>query len=159
MSDANVRLVIGADNNFDILVDQEYWNTGYSNGDHEHIIVRNYTGLYTYTAAVPESSTPTIFESYRTADNAIAWRGRLQCGDAGYGINCSTVLTIPLAATPLGAGNPQGGLGCLISMGYSSNSGWHNLAQGHTNTDTYIYICNSAQHTSSYSNAHRWWVR
>jgi hypothetical protein len=159
MSDANVRLVIGSDNNFDILVDQEYWNTSYSNSDHEHIIVRNYTGVYTYTGPVPESSTPTIFESYRTADNAIAWRGRLGCGEAGYGINCSAVLTIPLADTPLGAGNPQGGLGCLISMGYSSSSSWHNLAQGLTNTDTYIYICNSAQYTSGHSNAHRWWVR
>jgi hypothetical protein len=156
LPDATVRTIIGADNQFDILVDQLGHNTSYSTGNHEYIIVRNYTGAYRYTGAVPESSTPTVFESYRSVDNAIAWRGRLQCGDPGYGINCYNPLSTP---NPLGAPNPQGGLGCLIAMGSQTAATWHTLYQGATNTDTYIYICNGAQHTSSHSNLHRWFVR
>lgn len=156
LSDATVNAVIGSDNNFDILVDQLGHQTASSNGNHEYVVVRNYTGVYTYTAAVPESSTATVFESYRAVDGAIAWRGRLQCGVGGYGINCGPVLSTP---NPLGAPNPQGGLGCLLGMGTTTSSGWHALYQGETNTDTYIYICNGSQHTSSYSNVHRWFVR
>jgi len=44
-------------------------------------------------------------------------------------------------------------------MGTATNPSWHSLYQGNTNTDTYIYICNGAQHTSSFSNVHRWFVR
>lgn len=156
LADATVRAIIGADNQFDILVDQVGHNSGNSTGNHEYVVVRNYTGSYRYTAAVAESSTPTVFESYRSVDNAIAWRGRLQCGDPGYGINCYNILSTP---SPLGAPNPQGGLGCLIAMGTQSSTTWHTLYQGNTNTDTYMYICNGAQHTSSYSNVHRWFVR
>ncbi|WP_224369336.1 fibrinogen-like YCDxxxxGGGW domain-containing protein [Hyalangium versicolor] len=156
LADATVKTIIGADNQFDILVDQVGHNTNYSTGNHEYMIVRNYTGVYRYTGTVAESSTPTVFESYRAIDNAIAWRGRLGCGLGGYGINCSTILSTP---NPLGAPNPQGGLGCLLSMGTQTNAAWHSLFQGDNNTDTYIYICNSAQHTSSYSNVHRWFVR
>jgi hypothetical protein len=156
LPDAMVNAVIGSDNNFDILVDQMGHNTAYSNGNNEYVIVRNYTGVYKYDGPVTESTTPTVFESYQAVTGAIAWRGRLQCGEPGYGINCLNVLTTP---NPLGAPNPQGGLGCLINMGIATNSGWHQLHQGNTNTDTYIYICNGAQHTSSYSNVHRWFVR
>ncbi|HYI02567.1 fibrinogen-like YCDxxxxGGGW domain-containing protein [Hyalangium sp.] len=156
LADAAVRAIIGSDNQFDILVDQFGHNTTYSTGNHEYILVRNYTGAYTYTTAVPESSTATVFESYRAVDNTIAWRGRLQCGDPGYGINCSSLLSTP---NPLGDPNPQGGLGCLIAMGTQTNAAWHTLYQGATNSDTYIYICNGAQHTSTYSNVHRWFVR
>ncbi len=156
LADSVVQQVIGASNNFDVLVDQLNHNSAYSNGNHEYVIVRNYTGVYTYAAPVPESSTATVFESYRAVDNQLAWRGRLGCGEAGYGINCGAILSTP---SPVGAPNPQGGLGCLINMGTSTNSGWHHLYQGLTNTDTYVYICNGAQHTSSYANLHRWWVR
>jgi len=157
LPDATVNALTGTAHNFDILVDETYHNTAYSNGNHEYVIVRNYTGTYTYTGVVAESTTPTVFESYRAHDNAIAWRGRLQCGVAGtYGINCDTVLSTP---NPLGAPNPQGGLGCLLQLGTATNAGWHQLYQGANNTDTYIYICNGAQHTSSMSNVHRWWVR
>lgn len=156
LADAAVNAIIG-DGNFDILVDQMGHQTASSAGNHEYIVVRNYTGTYRYNGVVAESTTETVFESYRAVDGAIAWRGRLQCGNVGgYGINCYNVLTTP---NPVGAPNPQGGPGCLLGMGTTSSSTWHNLYQGETNTDTYIYICNGSQHTSSYSNVHRWWVR
>ncbi len=162
LSDAAVNSIIGPTHNFDVLVDQLGHNTAYSVSNNEYVILRNYTATYTYAALTPESSTPTIMESYRASDNALAWRGRLNCGDAanagGYGINCFTLAASP-PPNPVGAGNPQGGLGCLIQLSASTSPGWHYLFQGHTNSDTYIYICNGAQHTSSYSNVHRWWFR
>ncbi len=161
LPDPTIRTIIGTDNNFDLLADQVLHNTGYAAANNEYVIVRNYTALFSYTALVPESSTATIFESYQAYDNALAWRGRLGCGVGGaYGINCYPLLTTP---NPWGAANPQGGLGCIINMSGgtlpSTNPGWHHLYMGDTNTDTYIYFCNGAQHTSSYSNIHRWWVR
>lgn len=27
------------------------------------------------------------------------------------------------------------------------------------NSDTYLYMCNGAQHSSSYDMNHRWWIR
>ena len=157
LPDATIRAIIGTDNNFDLLADQVLHNTGYAAANNEYIIVRNYTAVFTYGALTPESSTPTVFESYQAFDNALAWRGRLACtGVGGYGINCYNLLTTP---NPIGAQNPQGSGGCYIPMSTSTNAGWHHLYMGDTNTDTYIYICNGAQHTSSYSNIHRWWVR
>ncbi len=157
LADAVVNAVIGTDRNFDILVDSMYRNTTYSSANNEYIIVRNYTGTYAYNGVVPESTTATVFESFRATDNVLAWRGRLQCGNVGaYGINCYNLLTTP---NPIGAQNPQGSLGCLVPLSTSTSAGWHHLYQGDTNTDTYIYICSGAQHTSGHSNVHRWWVR
>lgn len=160
LSDAVVRQIIGSDQNFDILVDQLGNNTMYAASNNEFVIVRNYTGTYTYGSNVAESSTATVFESYKASDNSLIWRGRLLCGASstagGFGINCDPVSSTP---NPVGAPNPQGGLGCLQNLGTATNPGWHFLYQGHTNTDTYMYICNGAQHTSSFSNVHRWWVR
>lgn len=158
LADTTIRLVVGNGATYEILADQVLHNTGYSNGNNEFVIVRNYTGQFTYTAPMPESSTATTFESFRISDSEIAWRGRLQCGIGGYGLNCSG-LGGGSPPNPIGAGNPQGGLGCLFQMGTSTSASWHDLYMGNTNTDTYIYICNGAQHTSSYSNIHRWWVR
>lgn len=158
LADTTVRLVVGNGATYELMADQVLHNTAYSTGNNEFVIVRNYTGQFTYTTAMPESTTPTTFESFRVADNELAWRGRLQCGNAGYGLNCNG-LAGGSPPNPIGAGNPQGGLGCLFQMGSSTNPNWHDLFMGNTNTDTYIYICNGAQHTSSYSNIHRWWVR
>ena len=156
LPDLTVRAIIGTSNNFDLMADQVMHNTMYANANNEFVIVRNYTGVYSYAAAVPESTTTTVFESYQAFDNALAWRGRLQCGVAGYGINCYNVLTTP---NPWGAPNPAGGSGCILNMGTASDPSWHNLYMGNTNTDTYIYLCNGPQHTSSFSNIHRFWVR
>jgi hypothetical protein len=157
LPDLTIRAIIGTDNNFDLMADQVLHNVLYAAANNEYILVRNYTALFTYTGLVPESSTATIFESYQAHDNALAWRGRLGCGYAGaYGINCYPLLTTP---NPWGSPNPQGGLGCIINMGTTSNVGWHSLFMGETNTDTYQYICNGAQHTSNQNPVHRWWVR
>ena len=100
---------------------------------------------------VAASSTTTSMFSYRVADNAQAWTGNYQCGNVGgYGINCYNVT----------AGNvPGGGSGCSINMGAQTSSGWHHIYMGDTNTDTYLYMCNGAQHSSSYNMNHRVWFR
>jgi len=156
LDDATINAVIG-DGTFDILADQVGHNTSYSDGSHEYVVVRNYTATFTFTALVPESTTTTVFESYRAHDNLLVWRGRLGCGYAGgVGINCYPVLTTP---SPIGTANPQGGNGCLFPLGTSSSTSWHNFFMSETNTDTYLYICNGAQHSSSHDMSHRWWVR
>ncbi len=156
LSDSTINAIIG-DGKFDILGDQAGYNSRYSNGNHEYVLVRDYTATFTFTARVPESSTVTTFESYRAADNLLVWRGRLACGNVGgVGVNCYDV---GLAGSPVGAANPQGGAGCLFPMGAVTDVSWHNFYMSDTNTDTYLYICNGAQHSSGYDVSHRWWVR
>jgi len=156
LADTSINAVIG-DGTFDILADQVGFNPVYSTGNHEYVIVRNYTATFSFTSLVPESSTPTVFESYRAADDMLNWRGRLQCGNVGAaGINCFNVLTV---SNPVGTLNPQGGAGCLVPLGKNTDVGWHHFYMGDTNADTYLYICNGAQHSSSYDLSHRWWVR
>jgi hypothetical protein len=156
IDDSIINAIIG-DGTFDILADQKGFNSAYSNGNHEYVIVRNYTATFTFTALVPESSTTTVFESYRSSDNLLVWRGRLQCGaSGGVGVNCLNILSTP---SPVGTANPQGGAGCLYPLGASTNVGWHHFYMSETNTDTYLYICNGAQHSSSYDMSHQWWVR
>ena len=164
LPDATIRAIIGSDDHFDLLADQVFHNTLQALGNHEFIVLRNYTGAFTYAAPMAESTTETVLESFRAHDNFLLWRGRLGCGPladgapfGGYGINCDKVLTTP---NPVGLPNPQGGGGCVSQFaGSSANAGSHQLFMGATNTDTYQYICNGAQYTSNYSNVHRWWVR
>lgn len=158
IADATINAIIG-DQNFDIMADQVGHNSTYSLGDNEYVIVKNYTATFSFTALVPESTTPTVFESYRSVDSKIAWRGRLQCGlGTGVGINCEGALTLT-TAIPVGALSPQGGSGCLLNLGVASNAGWNYFAMSWSNTDTYIYICNGAQHSSGHDISHQWWVR
>ena len=98
---------------------------------------------------MPNSTTETLFQSYRISDNALASTFNLTCGrGGGAGINCVDVLF----------NNPQGGAGCNINMGSSVNSGWHHFYMSEYNSDTYLYVCNGAQHSSSYNLNHRFWV-
>ncbi|MBX7114617.1 MAG: hypothetical protein K1X64_09860 [Myxococcaceae bacterium] len=164
LPDATIRAIIGSDNHFDLLADQVFHNTQNALGNHEFIVLRNYTGAFTYAGPMAESTTETVLESFRAHDNFLLWRGRLGCGPlaggapaGGYGINCDTVLT---TSEPVGMPNPAGGAGCVSQFaGSSPNAGSHQLFMGATNTDTYQYICNGAQYTSGNSNVHRWWVR
>ena len=150
LSDGVIRNLIGPAQNFDVMADQAGWNSGYSSGNYEYVIARNYTGYWRFDTRVAASSTTTSFQSYRLSDNALAWTGNWQCGNVGgWGINCYNMLS----------GNPQGGAGCNINMGYQSNAGWHHFYMGETNTDTYLYVCNGPQHSSSYNMNHRWWFR
>lgn len=160
LSDAAINAII-SDGNFDILADQVGYNAGWSTGNHEYVIVRNYTATFSFTAPVPESTTLTVFESFRSANSELNWRGRLGCGDinGGVGINCATVLELT-SATPVGAANPQGGGGCLAAPPLGTpRIDFHEFVMSRTNTDTYLYICNGAQHSSGQDMSHQWWVR
>ena len=148
LSDDDIRGVIGADEHFDILFDQEGYNSYYSNGNYEYIVVRGYTGHWTFTSLMAASSTTTTFSSYRLSDDALALQFNLICGTAGgadaggRGINCYNVAS--------GSPNPGGGSGCNINMGIRNNGGWHHLYMYDSNSNTYAYICAGAQHSSSY---------
>ena len=150
LSDTDIRAIIGQNQKFDILADQNGYNSAYSTGNYEYVILRGYTGYWRFDTRVAASSTATTFQSYRLSDNALAWTGNLQCGSwGGAGINCYNVLS----------NNPQGGAGCNINMGLQSNPGWHHFYMSETNQDTYLYICNGPQHSSGFDMNHRWWVR
>lgn len=156
LADTDIRALIGATNNFDALVDQSNYNTAYSNGNYEYVVIRNYTAALGFDYLVAASSTTTAMESRRASDNALAWSGNLACGStggvnaSGRGINCFNVLS---------GTNPQGGAGCTINMGKTSNAGYHNIYMSEYNGDTYLYVCNGAQHSSSHDMNHRWWIR
>jgi len=150
LADDVIRSIIGPTENFDILADQNGYNSGYSSGNYEYVVLRNYTGQWRFDAPVTPSATQTVMQSYRAADGALAWTGELLCGLGGFGINCLNLLTGP---------NPAGGAGCTIAMGTLTHSGWHHFYMGDVNTDTYLYICNGAQHSSSNNMNHRFWFR
>jgi len=151
LSDEDVRLIIGPDANFDIMADQSGYNAAYSTGNYEYVIMTNYTGYWRFDTVVSPSTTTTEFKSYRASDDALACTFNLICGTGGWGINCVTLDS--------GSVDPAGGAGCGINMGSSTSSGWHHFYMHDTNTDTYLYACNGAQHSSSYDMNHRWWVR
>ncbi|MEI7425551.1 MAG: DUF2341 domain-containing protein [Candidatus Moraniibacteriota bacterium] len=150
LSDIDIRTIIGPSQNFALLADQDGYNSAYSTGNYEYVIARNYTGYWRFDTVVAASSTTTSFQSYRLSDNALAWTGNFSCGIGGWGINCYTITS----------GNvPGGGSGCAINMGKATDPSWHHFYMAETNTDTYLYICNGPQHTSSYDLNHRWWFR
>ncbi|MBM4344894.1 MAG: hypothetical protein FJ100_16120 [Deltaproteobacteria bacterium] len=151
LSDAQIKGIIGDDNNFDVMFDQANYNSQYSSGNYEYAVIYNYTATWTWAGNVKGSSTTTSVKSYRISDGAVAWSGNFQCGDVGgWGINCYNVTA---------GSNPQGGAGCSINMGTASNGGWHHVYMAETNTDTYLYLCNGPQHSSSYNMNHRYWFR
>jgi len=156
LSDAVINAVIGSSHNFDVLADQAGHNSGYSAGNNEFVVLSNYTGTWTFAALMPESTSTTTMRSYRSQDEALAWEGRLACGTtggahpSGKGINCNNVVS---------GNNPAGGSGCTINMGTSTSASWHLFYTAEHNADTYLYICNGAQHSSSYDVNHRFWFR
>lgn len=150
LSDDVIRALIGPRGNFDLLADQVGFNSAYSAGNFEYVVLRNYTGTWQFTGTVAASTTPTTMQSYRSSDAALAWTGTLSCGEPGFGINCFTVT---------GGPNPQGGAGCTLNMGSASNVGWHHVYMAFTNTDSYLYVCNGAQHSSGQNMNHRWFIR
>ncbi len=151
LSDAAIKDIIGSDNNFDVLLDQAGYNSSYSGGNYEYFVIKNYTAVWTFAGNVKPSSTTTSMYSYRLADNKLAWSGNFGCGDVGgWGINCYNVTA---------GANPAGGSGCGISMSGSNNGGWHHVYMAETNTDSYLYVCNGAQHSSGHNMNHRAWFR
>jgi len=153
LSDEHIQGIIGEDNYFDILFDQKGYNNAYSSGNKEYVVVRGYTAEWTWAGNVAASSTTTSMTSYRRDDNAIAAHFNFDCesGNGGNGVNCDTVAA--------GSINPSGGSGCDINMGGASSSGYRDLMMSRNNADTYMYICNGPQHSSSYDMNHRYWFR
>lgn len=156
LPDATINAIIG-DGTFDLLADQVGYNSTFSDGNHEYVLIRDYTASFTFTARMPESTTATVFESYRSTDDLLLWRGRLACGNVGgVGINCLDVAATPNA---VGAANPQGGAGCLVALGTQADPGWHHVYMSQTSSETYLAVCNGMQHSSGHDLSHRWWVR
>lgn len=156
LSDDDIRDIIGPSNNFDVLGDQAGYNTSYSGGNYEYATITNYTGWWTYGSAVADSTSPYQMTAYRASDGAVAWSGVLACGPASggiaastWGINCFNVVS---------GNNPAGGAGCTVNMG-SNHSSYHHFYMGEHNTDTYLYLCNGAQHSSGHNMNHRFWFR
>lgn len=150
LSDQNIRGLIGASNSFDLMVTQTGFNSAYSTGNYEYAILNDYTGLWRWDQAMPASTTPTILRSYRASDGSIAWEGQIQFGIGGAGINGNILLS---------GTNPAGGSGCTINMGTTSNASWHHFFMANTNSDSYLYLCNGAQHSSGYPINHLYWFR
>ena len=44
-------------------------------------------------------------------------------------------------------------------MGKFSHVDWHHLFMANTHSDTYLDVCNSAQHSSAHAMNHRFWFR
>ncbi|HZJ34656.1 MAG TPA: fibrinogen-like YCDxxxxGGGW domain-containing protein, partial [Candidatus Angelobacter sp.] len=151
VSDVNIRNIIGPNQSFDVMGDQNGYNSAYSTGNYEYVILRNYTSYWRFDTAMATSTSRTVFQSYRVSDNALAWTGNISCGGGGAGLNCYDPVTE--------GSNPQGGAGCNINMGTASNIDWHRFYMSDTNTNTYLYVCNGPQHSSGYDLNHRWWVR
>ena len=116
-------------------------------------MIRGYTADWTWAENVAASSTTTTMASYRASDDHLALRFNLICGSSsgGNGINCDELAS--------GSANPQGGAGCIIDMGTSSSADYHRILPGRVNSDTYLYICNGPQHSSSNDMNHRVWFR
>lgn len=150
LSDDSIRSLIGSGENFDVLAEQTGFNSTYSTGNFEYAILRNYTGTWAWDQAMSASTTTTVLQSYRASDNALAWTGEFQFGAGGAGINGATLLSGP---------NPAGGSGCDINMGTASNAGWHHFYMAETNSDSYMYLCNGAQHSSGHQMNHLYWFR
>ncbi len=155
LSDTSIRSIVGPSQNYDVMADQVGYVGANSTGNFEYVILRNYTGLWRFDTVMPASTTITEMSSYRASDHALAWTGNFQCGTAGSsarGLNCNSILT----------NNPQGGAGCTINMGLYSNVAWHHFTMFHVDSDSYLFVCNSAQYSSASpygSLKHRWYVR
>jgi len=150
LSDDSIRSLIGSGENFDVMASQAGYNSAYSTGNYEYSILRNYTGTWDWGSSMSASTTATVLQSYRASDNALAWTGELLFGLGGAGINGSAILS---------GSSPAGGSGCDINMGTASNANWHHFYMANTNSDSYMYLCNGAQHSSSYNMNHQYWFR
>jgi len=143
---------------YSIMGDQNGYVVASSTGNREYIIIRNYTALWRYDAAVPNSLTTLTFQDYRLSDNALMVTFQIDCGFwAGYGINCDG------SPSQVWAGiNPQGGASCAQNLGLSGpNAAFHQVYMGYSGSpfDTEITICNGQQRSSQDNLNHRWWVR
>merc|ERR1711865_1260374 len=135
-------------------------------------LMKDYTAKWHWTKwrALEESSTKTDFHSYAirnfdgtnpVGNGQLNWRGRPRCGKSAphsigsnAGIKCYRTYGESLHGFQSA---PRGGTKCKQNLGrWGGEFHWF---MSHRNTDTYVYVCNGAQHTSSTSMNHRWWFR
>jgi subtilisin-like proprotein convertase family protein len=155
LSDVEIRAALGggSSQNFDVMFDQVGINSYYSYRNIEYVILRNYTGNWKFTSLMPESKTVTKAESWHY-DGTLLWSGRPKCGNthkSGKGINCAGVYP--------GTKDPDRGRKCAKNHSRNRGGGALALYMNEHNTDTYMYVCNGSQHSSSHSLSHRYWFR
>jgi len=159
MSDTQIKALIGAKKNFDVLWDQAGLNSSYTYRNIEYVVMRNYTADWRFTGKVAASSTPVTVESWHY-DGTLLWQGKggtnsePKCGHVGgWGINCYGT------KTQNSSHGPDGGKRCKRWESRKNWTGHMHLYMSNTNTDSYIYMCNGAQHSSGHHLAHRYWFR
>ena len=110
-----------------------------------------------------ESTTTSVLESWRMApysgglkssgNGDLNWSGNPICGQwRGAGVACYG----SRSGDP--STSPGGGHNCRVNLG----NGWNGALEYYMSTshyDTYTYICNGAQHSSSQRFSSRVWVR
>ncbi|MFK8010444.1 MAG: fibrinogen-like YCDxxxxGGGW domain-containing protein [Marinicellaceae bacterium] len=149
LSDDDLKLIIGNSNQFDVLAEQNGFNSVYSLGNFEYVILRNYTGIWSWATKMPVSSSQTILESYHL-NGTLNWSGELEFGTGGVGINGTVIIS---------GNNPAGGAGCNVALGTNTSFSWHHFYMAEHNSDSYLYICNGAQHSSGQNMNHIYWFR
>jgi len=178
LHDNKIRAVIGQKSNtasmFEIMQDANGICAHYTSWNREYNIFKDYTAKWHWTwhQSIEESSTKSDFHSYETrtfdgvnpvGDGKLNWRGRPRCGkssnrghnwqhNAGFFCHGDTY-----GSAAGFSSRPWGGSGCKQNLGRWS--GYFHFFMSHRNTDTYVFVCNGAQHTSSSSMSHRWWFR
>jgi hypothetical protein len=155
---------------FDYMMDQSGYNSYYSGGNREYMINRDYTARWFFYRweGVYESSTKTEMTSYKVAgtsnwngrsaqgEGTVMWKGQANCGQqaagGAAGVNCNNVKG--------GVKRPDAGRGCKENLSHN-RCGTHQLHvyMCQTNHDTYMYLCNGCQHSSSNRFSHRSWVK
>jgi hypothetical protein len=159
---------------FDYMLDQSGYNSYHSGGNKEYIINRDYTARWFFWAAwvsgqggeaVLESTTKTEMTSYKIAgtgnwngrsaqgEGTVMWKGQARCGTGTEaGVACRGVQG--------GSKSPACGNGCKQNLGHNrcGHCSLH-ATMCATNHDTYLYVCNGCQHSSSNRFSHRSWVK
>lgn len=182
MHDHEIRSVFGCakhtddganapDCKFTYMMDQSGRNSYYSGGNYEYVIHKGYQARWRFHRfqQMPKSKVPTKLESYDMnynfngrndqGEGSLNWYGEPECGKgsrtnpSGAGISCRGAKT----GTP--SSSLRGGRGCFRNRGYDRWHGQLHLYMCETNHDTYMYMCNGPQHSSSNRFFHRTWMR
>lgn len=177
LDDKHIRLFLGQEDygndssgakksSLSFMRDQNGRHTGYSNSNREYSIMKKYTARWYFSHGdrMPESTTTSELSSWAMpnefdgtfagdqGDGFLNWRGNVKCGHVGTsGINCYGTRS----GTPSSA--PRGGNGCRTNLGtgWGGELHWY-MMDGY---DTYSYLCNGAQHSSTNRFSDRIWVR
>jgi len=169
---------------FDMLMDQVGFNSYYGAANREYAIMRNYEAHWEFNPArtvrnsrnwgsPTDTKNRTYLESYKipnfdgkdaVGDGTLIWKGKTKCYEGSNGrrgVFCSSAATS--GSVVVGANTPSrgtdGGGGCTINLSRGLWSGSPHFVMWESNRNTYMYLCNGAQHSSSYNMVHRLWFR